>query len=124
MHKLNFGLIVCLFCVCICVFVCVYFRVDENASGKSPVAGTNPLVNRQQPVLQDDYVYASVNDAQQQIFALSDNPAYKKAPEHSQKSLEEDDQAYSTIDISQRVAVVTYGIPNHGTSLRAAASDK
>ena len=113
-------------CVCVCVCLCVCmctFRVGQNLPEGSPVAGTI-LVDSQQPILQEDHTYASVDDAQQQMFALSSNPAYKNIPEHSQQPLQEDDQVYYNIDISQLGEVVTSGNPKHGTALEAAASAK
>ena len=97
-------------CLCVCVCVCTC-RVGQN-------------VDSHQPVLQDDHTYSSVDDAQQQMFALSGNPAYKTVPEHSEQPLQEDDRAYSNIDISQQEEVATSGNPEHGTALGAAAGAK
>ena len=78
----------------------------------------------QQPALQDDHDYSTVDDVQQQLLAISGNPTYKFVPEHDQKSLQEDDRAYSNIDISQQDEAVTSGKLGYGTAPGAAASDK
>ena len=104
--------------MCACVCTC---RVGQSVPEGSPVAGTI-LLDSQQPVPEDDHAYSSIDDAQQQMSALSNNPAYKTVPEHSQQPLQEDDQAYS--NISPQETVVTSGKPKHGTALGAAAGAK
>ena len=64
----------------------------------------------------------SITHTQQQMYALSANPAYNIVPEHSQQPLQQDDRTYSNIDISQQEAVVLSGSPKHGAALKAAAS--
>ena len=102
--------------MCIC-------RIGQIVPETSPVADTVP-VESQQPALQDDHDYSTVDDVQQQMLALSGNPAYKFVPEHDQNSLQEDDRAYSNIDISQQEEVVTSGKQGYGTTPGAAASNK
>ena len=103
--------------MCIC-------RIDQIAPERSPVADTVP-VESQQPALQDDHDYSTIDDVQQQMLAIEDNPAYKLVPEHYQKPMQEDDQAYSNIDISQQEEVVTSGKLEYASSAPgAAASDK
>ena len=107
--------------VCMCVCIC---RISQNVPEKSPVADTVP-VESQQPALQDDHDYSTVDDMQQQMLATADNPAYKFVPEHDQKPMQEDDRAYSNIDISQQEEVVTSGKLEYTSSAPgAAASDK
>ena len=97
--------------------------MGQNVPKRSPVADTI-LVDSQQPVLQDDHTYSFVDDTQQQMFVLSDNPAYKIVSEHNQQPLEEDDQTYYNIDISQQEAGTSSGNPKHGSALGAAARAK
>ena len=78
----------------------------------------------QQPALQDDHDYSTVDDLQQKMFGISDNLAYELVPEHDQKPMQEDDQVYSNIDISQQEEVVTFGKLGYGRAPGAAASDK
>ena len=80
-------------------------------------------MDSQQPVLQDDHTYLSVDDTQQQMFVLN-NLAYEIFPEHNQQPLQEDDRVYSNIDISQQEAVISSGNAKPGTALGAAASAK
>ena len=103
-------------CVCVC-------RAGQNVAEQSLAADTVP-VKSQQSTLQDDHDYSTVDDVQQQVFAISDNPAYKFVPGHSQQPLQGDDQTYSNIDISQQEEVTTSGKPGYGTAPGAAASDK
>ena len=103
----------CTQCVCTC-------RIGQNVPEKSD---TVP-VESQQPALQDDHDYSTVDDIQQQMLAISGNPAYKFVPEHDQKPLQKDDQAYSNIDISQQGQVGTSGKLRFVTAPGAAASDK
>ena len=109
-------------CVCVCVCIC---RIGQNVPERSPVADTVP-VESQQSALQDDHDYSTVDDVQQQMLAMLNNPAYKFVPEHNQKPTQEDDQAYSNIDISQQEEVViTSGKVGYtGSAPGAAASDK
>ena len=108
----------------VCTCTCLYFsRVGQNVPERSTVADTFPMES-QQPALQDDHDYSTVDDVKQQMLAISGNPAYKFVPEHDQQLLQEDDRAYSNIDISQQEEVVTCGKPGSGTVPRAAASDK
>ena len=97
--------------------------MGQNVPERSFVADTIP-VDSEEPALQNDHDYSTVDDAQQQVLAISGNPAYKFAPEHSQQPLEEDDRAHSNIDISQQEEVVTSAKLGYGTAPRAAASDK
>ena len=98
--------------------------VGQNITGKLPVAGTT-LADHQQPtILQDDHDYSTVDDMQQQMFAISGNPAYKAVAEHSQHPLQEEDRAYSNIDISQQEAVVSSGQAELGTALGATTTTK
>ena len=108
--------------LCSCTCVCAY-RVGQSVPQRSPVANT-VAVGSQQPALQDDHNYSTVDDMQQQMLAISANPAYKFVPEHSQHPLQEDDQTYSNIDIGQQEEVVTCGKPGSGTALGPAASNK
>ena len=108
--------------MCVHARVCAY-RVGQNVPQRSLVADTVP-VDSQQPALQDDHNYSTVDDMQQQMLAISANPAYEFVPEHSQHPLQEDDRAYSNIDLSQQEGVVTGGKPGCGTAPRAAACDK
>ena len=98
-------------------------RIDQNVSERSPVADT-VSVESQQPAQQDDCDYSTVDDVQQQILAISGNPAYKFAPEHDQKPTQEDGQPYFNTDIRQQEEVVTSGKRGYGTAAGAAASDK
>ena len=91
------------------MYVCVC-RVGQNVPEKSPVADT-VLVENQQPALQHDPNYFTVDDMQQQMLAISANPAYKFVPEHSQHPLQGDDHTYSNIGTSQQKEVVTGGKP-------------
>ena len=119
----------CGVCVCVCarayhVYICVCnCRMGQNVPKGPPVAGTI-LVDSQQPVLQDEHTYSSVDETQEQMAAMVGNPAYKIVPELSQEALQEDDRAYSNIDISQQEDVVISEKPKHGTTLGAAASAK
>ena len=108
--------------MCVHACVCAY-RVGQNVPKRSPVADTVP-VDSQQPALQDDHNYSTVDEMQQQILELSANRAYQFVPEHSQNPLQQDDRAYSNIDISQQEEVVTWWKPGHGTVPGAAANDK
>ena len=98
-------------------------RFGQNGPESSPVAETVP-VESQQPALQDNHDYSTVDDVQQQMLAIEDNPAYKFVPEHDQKPMQEDDQAYSNIDIIQQEEAVTSGKLGFGVTPKAAASDK
>ena len=98
-------------------------RIGQNVPEKSPIADTVP-VESQQPALQDEHAYSTVDDMQQQMLAIIGNSAYEFLPEHDQNSMQEDDQVYSNIDISQQEEVVTFGKLSYGTAPRAAASDK
>ena len=73
---------------------------------------------------QDDHGYSTVDDVQQQMFALASNPSYEIVSEQMQQPLEQDDQAYYNIGISQKETVVTSRKPEHGTALGATASTK
>ena len=116
--------------MCVCVYMYAHapnmctHRIGQNVLERSPVVDTVP-VESQQPALQDDHDYSTVDDVQQQMLAIADNPAYKSFPEHDQKPLQEDDHTYSNIDISQQEEVVTSGkVGYSGTALGVAASDK
>ena len=98
-------------------------RAGQDVTERSPVADTIP-VDSQQVAIQDDQNYSTVDDVQQQLLAVSSNPAYKFVPEHSQQLLQGDDRVYSNIDISQQEEVVTSGKEAYGTALEVAASDK
>ena len=80
------------------------------------------LLEGQQPVVEDDYTYSTVDDLQPEMLPISGNPAYKLVPEHDQQPLEEDDPVYSNID--QPETVVSPENPKHGTAPTAAASAK
>ena len=76
----------------------------------------------QQPALQGDHHYSTVDDIQQLVVA--DNPAYEFVTEYDQKPMQEDDRTYSNIDISQQEEVVTSGKLGHvGSAPGAVASD-
>ena len=81
-------------------------RIRQNVPESSPVADTVP-VESQQPALQDDHDYSTVDDVQQQMLSIDDNPAYRFVPEHD--PMQEDDRAYSNVDICQEEDVVTCG---------------
>ena len=97
--------------------------MGQNVPKRLPVTGTI-LLDSQQPVLQDNRTSSSVDGTQQQVFVLSDNPAYKTFAQHSQQPLQKDYRDYSNLDISHQVAVTLSGNPKHGTALGAAASAK
>ena len=112
-------------CGCVCVWVCWFVctsRASQNITERSPIADTVP-VESQQPALQDDQNYTTVYDVQQQMLAMSSNPAYKFVPEHSQQPLQGDDRVYSNINVSKQEKVVRSGKQRYGTALEAAASD-
>ena len=102
--------------MCIC-------RIGQIIPERSPVADT-VLEKSQQPELQDDHDYSTVDDVQQQMLAIAGNPAYKFVPEPDQNPMQEDDGAYSNIDISQQEKAVTSGKQGYGTAPRGAVSDK
>ena len=102
--------------------MCTY-RIGQSVPEISSLADT-VHVDSQQPALQDDHDYSTVDDVQQQMLAIEDNPAYKFVPEHDQKPMQEDDQAYSNIDIIQQEEAVTSGKLGFGVTPKAAASDK
>ena len=104
---------------CVCVWVCTC-RIGQIVSAKSPVADTVP-VETQQHALKDDHDYSTVDDVQLQMLAISGNPAYKIVPEHHQKPMQEGDQAYVNIDISQQGKVATCGKLGYGSTPGAAA---
>ena len=108
--------------VCSCTCACAY-RVGQNVPQRSPVTDAVP-VDSQQPALEDDHNYSTVDDMQQQMLSISANAAYQFVPEHSQHPLQEDDQAFANIDISQQEEVVTCGKPGYGTAPGAAARNK
>ena len=117
-------------CMHLCTFVCVVLmcvytcRIGQNVPKKSPVVDTGHVENWQS-ALQDDHEYSTVDNEQLQMFGISDNPAYDFVPELDQKPMQEDDRAYSNLDICQQEEVVTSGNPRYGTAARAAsASDK
>ena len=100
-------------CVCVCVCVCVYAcvctcRVGQNVRERSFVADTIP-VDSKEPALQDDLDYSTVDDVQQQMLAISGNPAYKFVPDHSQQPMQEDDRVYSNIDACQQEEGTAFG---------------
>ena len=107
---------------CSCMCLCAY-RVGLNVSRRIPVADTVP-VDSQQPAIQDDHNYSTVEDMQRQILEISGNRAYQFVPEHSQLPLQGDDHTYSNIGISQQEEVVTCGKPGCGTALGAAANNR
>ena len=103
--------------MCVC-------RIGQTIPERSPVANTPPVESKQ-PALQDDHYYSTVGDVQQQMLVLSgDDSAYEFLSEHDQKSLQEDDRAYSNIDISQQEEVVTSGKPGYSKAPRAATNGK
>ena len=106
------------------IIVCTC-RIDQIVPERSPVADT-VHVESQHPALQDDHDYSTIDDMQQQMLAISGNPAYEFVSEHDQKPMQEfeDDRAYSNIDISQQEKAVTSGKLGYGTALGAAASDR
>ena len=75
----------------------------------------------QHPLVQDDF-YDNVDDMQQKMSTVLNNPAYEFVPECNEQPLQEDDQTYSNID--QQEAGNSYENPQHGTALTAAASAK
>ena len=103
-------------CVCTC-------RMSQNVPERSPEADIFPMED-QQPALQDDYEYSTVDDVQQKLLAISGNPAYKFVPEHDLKYMQEDDPPYINMDIIQQAEVVTCGKLRYGSTPGAAASDK
>ena len=98
-------------------------RIDQIVPTRSPVADTFP-VESQQPALQDDHDYSTIDDVQQQMLAISGDLEYEFLPEHDQKLMQEDDRAYSNIDISQREEIIISGKTVYDTAPRAAASNK
>ena len=99
-------------------------RIGQNVQERSPVADTVP-VKGQQPALQDDHDYSTVDDEKQQMLVIEENTAYKIVPDHDQKPMQEEDQAYSNIDISQQEEALTSGKLGHaGSAPGAATSDK
>ena len=104
-------------CVCTC-------RIGQNVPETSPAANSTVPVESQQPALQDDHDYSTVDDVQQQMLAIEDNPAYTIVPDHDQKPLQEDDQAYSNIDISQQEEVVPSGKLGYAGSAPGAAASE
>ena len=98
--------------MCIC-------RIGQNVPAKSPVADID-AVESQQPALQDDHDYSTFDDVQQQTLAVSDDSAYEFLPDHDHELMQEDDQAYVNIDISQQVI----GRQGYSTASEAAASNK
>ena len=103
-------------CVCTC-------RVSRNVPQKSHVQGATTL-DSQQPMLQDDHTYSTVDDMQGQMFMVSSNPAYGTVTEYDKQPVPQDDHTYSTVDSSEQDTVVTSGSQAYATSLRAASSAK
>ena len=101
------------------MYVCIRRTIPE----RSGVADTI-LVDSQQPILQDDHSYSTVDEMQQQTVAISSNLAYEAVSELSQQPLQGDDQTYSNLDISQEETVMSSGNPKHGTTLGARGSTK
>ena len=77
-------------------------------------------------VLEDDQAYSTVDDLQQQMFVVSDNPAYGKGLEHGQQPAQQHiDHGRSTIELSQEQEMVTHGPQAHGdVHLKETASAK
>ena len=98
-------------------------KIGQIVPTRSPVAGTFP-VESQQPALQDDHDYSTLDDVQQQMLAISGDSEYEFLLEHDQKPMHEDDRAYSNIDISQQEEIVRSGKTVYDTASRAAASNK
>ena len=92
--------------------------MDQESSG---VAHTS-FLEGQQPVLQDDCTYSTVDDMQQKMPAVLGYPAYEFVPELNQQPLQKGDEMYSNID--QQETVKSSEHPKHGTALTAAASAK
>ena len=113
-------------CLCTCMHIRIIYmctrRIGQNVPESSPVADTVP-VERQQCALQDDHYSSTVDHMKQQMLTISGNPAYY-VPSHNQKPIQEDDPAYSKIDISQQEEAITSGEQGSGTALGAAASVK
>ena len=102
-------------CVCTC-------RAGQNSPERSSEADIVPMEN-QQPALRGVNDYSPADDVQQQMLAISDNPAYKFVPKRDQKPKQEDDPAYVNMDISQQKEVATCGKLGYGSTPGAAASD-
>ena len=92
--------------------------MDQESSGVAQAS----FPEGQQPVLQDDYTYSTVDNVQKKMPVVSGNPAYEFIPEHNKQPLQKDDPVYSNID--QQEAVKSSENPKHGTALTAAASAK
>ena len=107
--------------MCMCVYACTC-RIGQNVPERSPEADIVSMES-QQPALQDVHDYSTVDDVQKQMLALSGNPAYKFVPEHDQKLVQEYDQSYVNIEVSQQEQVVRFGKPGYGSTHGAAASD-
>ena len=80
----------------------------------------------QHQVLEDEHAYSTVDDTQQQIVVLTSNPGYNMGFERSRQPLQHDDDAHSTIELSQEQEMVTHGpIKAHGPAqLKEVASTK
>ena len=77
----------------VCIYVCVG-RMDQESSSVAQAS----FLEGQQPALQYDYAYSTVDDIQQKMPAVLVNPAYE--------------------------FVKSFESPKHGTALTAAASAK
>ena len=101
------------------------YRVSRNVPEKSSVTDTVAL-DSQQPKLQDDHTYSTVDDTQGQMFMVSSNPAYCAITEHSRQPVPQDDHTYiyCAVDSSQQEVVATSENPAYGTSLQATAGAK
>ena len=68
-------------------------RVSHNVVAKSSVTDVVPL-DGQQPILQEDHIYSTVDDTQGENFMVSSNPAYGDVAGHSRQPVPQDDDIY------------------------------